>query len=144
MLNLPNGKVTLSQVLLPIAILGFVVVVFLGFQLTQIMRDRGNMHSAMAQQQKPLEDAMHVQDQLNALAIGTQKLADKGDKDAKGIIERMNKLGIKVNVNGPGMPPASSPGRAPMGAAPKGAPPNPDLGTAPRPYAPTPADQPPN
>jgi hypothetical protein len=125
MLNLPNGKVTLSQVLLPVGILAFVVFVFLGFQFTQILRDRDNMHQAMAQQEKALADALHVQEQLNALAVGTQKLADKGDKDAEAIIQRMNKLGIKVNVNAPGMPAAPAQGRAPMGAAPKAPPPPP-------------------
>ena len=125
MLNLPNGKVTLTQVLFPMSVLAFVIFLMLAFQFTQILRDREAMHQAKTQQDKPLEEAMTVSNQLNALAVGTQRLADKGDKGAKAIIERMDKLGIRVNVNGPGggMPPQGNgqggpAPRAPLGAAP--------------------------
>jgi hypothetical protein len=123
MLNLPNGKITPAQILMPVGILSLVVFVFLGFQFVEILHDRQNMHQAMEQQQQPLTDALKVQQQLNALAIGTQKLADKGDKDAEAIIQRMNKLGIKVNANAPGLPPGPPAPRAPIGAAPKAPPP---------------------
>jgi hypothetical protein len=137
MFNSPNGKLTLSQVLLPVGVLAFVVFVMLAFQFTQILRDREAMHQAKLQQDKPLEEAVNVQNQLNALAVGTQKLADKGNKGAKGIIERMNKLGIQVNVGGPGAPGAGAPpaggppARAPLGAAPSRQAPPPPLAEPP-------------
>src|ERR1700761_6583237 len=98
MFSLPNGKVTAAQILLPISLVSFVVFLFLAFQFTQVMRDRDAMHQALAQQDKPMEDVTKLQNQLNALAIGTQRLADGGNKDAKAIIDRMNKLGISVNM----------------------------------------------
>jgi len=98
MFNLPNGKVTVAQILLPVSLVAFVLFLLLAFEFTQVMRDRSAMRQAMAQQDKPVEEVQRVQTQLNALAIGTQKLADNGDSNAKGIIERMNKLGITVKM----------------------------------------------
>jgi hypothetical protein len=130
MFSLPNGKVTAAQILLPVSLVAFVVFLFLAFQFTQVMRDRDAMHQALAQQDKPMEDVQKLQAQLNSLAIGTQKLADNGDKDAKAIIDRMNKLGISVNMPPAGTPDASSgaspvppptPTKAMMPKAPKAA-----------------------
>ena len=129
MFNVTNGKVTPSQILMPVTVLAFVVFVLLGAQFFQNMRDRDGLHQAKMQQEKAFEDAMHVQEQLNALAVGTKQLADKGDKDAKAIIDRMNKLGIKVNAPpGAGMPMGN---RAPAGRAPMGSPPPPPPEEAP-------------
>src|SRR5580698_2236923 len=113
MFNLPNGKATPSQVLLPLCLVAFVLFVSLCAQFFQNMRDRDGLHQVRVQQEKPYEDAQHLQDQLNALAVGTKQLADKGDKDAKAIIERMNKIGIQVRS--PGM-------QAPMGMGRPGGP----------------------
>jgi|GEM_PF-1208022 hypothetical protein len=130
MFSLPNGKVTIGQVLFPVSLVAFVLFIMLAFQMTQIMRDREAMHQAKAQQDKPIEDAQKVQTQLSALALGTKKLADKGDKDAKGIIDRMSKLGITVNENAPVAPaagalPGAAPSAMPAMAAPQSAPPAP-------------------
>src|SRR5262249_19826858 len=117
MFNLPNGKATPSQILFPVMVLAIVVFVSMGIQFFQFMRDRNELHQARMQQEKAFEDASHLADQLNALAIGTKELADKGDKDAKGIIERMNKLGIDVKLPPGAQVPATAarmPGRAPM------------------------------
>jgi hypothetical protein len=113
MFSLPNGKVTAAQILLPVSLVAFVVFLFLAFQFTQIMKDRDAMHQALSQQDKPIEDVQKLQTQLKALAIGTQRLAENGDKDAKGIIDRMNKLGIQVN-----MPPGAGGASSSANAAP--------------------------
>ncbi len=124
MFSLPNGKMTIGQVLFPVSIVAFVMFLMLGFQLTQIMRDRDAMHQAREQQDKPLDEAKKVQNQLTALAVGTKKLSDKGDVNAKGIIDRMKKIGITVSDNPPGAtaaPGASMTGASPAnGAAPSG------------------------
>jgi hypothetical protein len=112
MFSLPNGKITLNQILLPVSLVAFVVFIMVAFQFTQILQDRGTMQQAKTQQQKPLEDAQRVDAQLNALAVGTLKLSEKGDKDAKAIIDRMKKLGITVNDKLPAA--AAVPPGAPM------------------------------
>jgi len=133
MLNVQNGKVTPCQLLLPIAITVFAFFISVAFQFTQILHDRTAMKDAFAQQAKPLDDTMHLQAQVNALALGTKKLADKGDKAAKTIIDKMKANGIQVN-EGPG-------GAQAPAAPPKAPPPGAMMRQAPPPAAP-PSDQP--
>jgi len=116
MFSLPNGKVTINQLLLPVTLVAFVIFMMVAFQFTQILQDRGAMQQAKAQQQKPLEDAQRIDAQLNALAVGTLKLSQKGDKNAKAIIDRMKKLGITVSDKPPGA--AAVPPTAPANAPP--------------------------
>ncbi|MBV8061093.1 MAG: hypothetical protein JO253_06170, partial [Alphaproteobacteria bacterium] len=59
------------------------------------------LQSVKSQQDKPLEETTKVQAQLNALALGTKKLADGGDKDAQTIITRMKQAGINIGENAP-------------------------------------------
>lgn len=76
------------------------------FQFTQILADRDNLHKAQEQVQKNIEQADKVLadnqkmlDQLNAIAIGTQRLADAGNPNAKEIVAQLSRLGIKINPN---------------------------------------------
>lgn len=91
-----DDKVTVAQVLFPVSLIGFVLFLFLAFQTSQLLNERESLHQARAQQDKPLEDAQKVGAQLNALAVGTLKLSQAGNKDAQGIIDRMKQLGITV------------------------------------------------
>ncbi len=91
-----NGSIVTSQLLFPMALVAFVVFLGTTFQTVQVFRDRAVLHQAKTQQDKPLEDSRKVQAQLEALAVGTLKLADQGDKNAQAIIERLKQLGISV------------------------------------------------
>jgi len=113
MFSLPNGKITIAQLLLPVSLVAFVLALMLAFQFTQILLERDAIKQAMTQQDKPLDDAKKVGTQLNALAMGTKKLADKGDKSAKAIIDRMKKMGISVGEPPPASPPSAAQGRNP-------------------------------
>lgn len=114
-----SNSLTAGEVTLVISLIAFVLFLSLGFQTVQILRDRDSLHQFMSQQDKPLEDSRKVQAQVSALALGTKKLADGGDKNAAAIIERMQKLGITVG------------GPAPEGAAPAAAAPAPAAPAAP-------------
>lgn len=90
-----------SLTILTAALLGFTV-----FQFTQIFVDRENIHMMQEQVKKNIEQADKVLadnqkmlDQLNAIAIGTQRLADAGNANAKEIVVQLNRLGIKINPN---------------------------------------------
>lgn len=121
-----------SVTILAVALLGFGI-----FQFTQILADRDNLHKAQEQVQKNIEQADKVLadnqkmlDQLNAIAIGTQRLADAGNANAKEIVGQLTRLGIKINPNfKPGqeqqgqpaaqqMQPMSAPPAAPQMAVP--------------------------
>ncbi len=90
-----------SVTILALALLGFTI-----FQFTQIFVDRDNIHLMQDQVKKNIEQADKVLadnqkmlDQLNAIAIGTQRLADAGNTNAKEIVVQLNRLGIKINPN---------------------------------------------
>ncbi|MDP9127136.1 MAG: hypothetical protein M3N08_02590 [Pseudomonadota bacterium] len=107
-----NSAFTASQILLPLSLVALVVFLGTAFQTTQVFRDRTTLHQVKAQQDKPLEDTRRLQAQLDALAVGTLKLADQGDKNAQAIIERLKKLGITVT-------PPKTDAAAPMATAPE-------------------------
>lgn len=91
-----ESTLTPCQVLLPVSLIAFVVALSLAFQTTQIVRDHDFLQTAKSQQDKPLEETAKVQAQLTALAFGTKKLADGGDKDAQAIVTRMKQAGISI------------------------------------------------
>jgi hypothetical protein len=92
-----ESKVTAGQLIFPVSLIAFVVFIMLAFQTSQLLRERDALHAAKTQQDKPLVDSQKVQAQLDALALGTKKLADQGNKDAQAIIDRMKQAGITVN-----------------------------------------------
>ena len=95
-------KSLLTHVLLPLST-AFVLCLLLGFQATQVMRDRAALRQAMSQQDFPSLRARKVQAQVEALAMGTKRLSQSGDKNAQGIIDKLQQAGISV-----GTPPAAA------------------------------------
>ena len=91
-------KVTTSNIMLPLVLVAFTLFLSLAFQMTQVMRDREALHQVKTQQDKPLEDVQKLQAQLSALALGTRKLADGGDPNAKAIIAQLKQAGITVGA----------------------------------------------
>jgi hypothetical protein len=89
--------VTPNCLLVPVGLMAAALVLFFGFQSSQIIRERAMLQETKAQQQPTLEQGQKVQQQLEALSFGTLKLADEGNKNAKAIIARMKELGITVN-----------------------------------------------
>ncbi len=106
-------KITAGQLIFPVSLISFVVFIMLAFQTSQLLRERDALHFAKAQQDKPLEESQKVQAQVNALAVGTKKLADQGNKGAAAIIDRMKQAGVTVN----GAPKAAIPSVAPIAPA---------------------------
>lgn len=118
-----------SVAILAVALLGFTL-----FQLSQILTDRGNLGKLheqaaknMEQVDKVLAENQKMLDQLNAIAIGTQRLADSGNPNAKEIVAQLTKLGIKINPNfkedqekAAAEAAAKAAGSAPAAAAPQG------------------------
>jgi len=93
-----NERLTTGQLLIPVCLIAFVVFVLLAFQTTQIVRERNALNDALTQQASAVEQAQKVDAQVNALAAGTAKLADKGDKNAEAIVTRMKQLGITLGT----------------------------------------------
>lgn len=107
-------KITSIQALFPVALLSFVMTLFLGFQTSMMVSDRAVLQDTVKQQQQPLEQAEKVRGQANALAVGTLRLAKEGNKDAQMIIEQLKKAGIEVSDQPQG---SAAPAAAPAPAA---------------------------
>jgi len=102
-----SDKITATQLALPVFLLTVAVTGFLAFQTTLLVSDRSGLHQAYTQQDKPLEQIAKIKAQLNALAIGTLKLSQQGNKDAEIIITQMKKAGIDVSDQAPAEAPAT-------------------------------------
>ena len=70
------------------------------------MTDRANLEKAksavadrIVEADKVLAENQKMLDQMNAIATGTQRLADAGNANAKEIVTQLNRLGIKINPN---------------------------------------------
>lgn len=100
-------RLTTRHLLIPVSLMALTMFLVMSFQTMQILRDRDSLNMAKGQQEKAFEDSNRLQGQLNALLTGTKKLSDAGNKDAKGIVEKLKSMGIEINL-----PPAQQAGAA--------------------------------
>ncbi|NTU76788.1 MAG: hypothetical protein HGA90_03095 [Alphaproteobacteria bacterium] len=106
-----DNRVTVTHLLVPISLLAFIMTLLFAFQTTQILRERDGLNLAKGQQEKAFEDSQRLQTQLQALVVGTQKLAEGGNKNAQAIAARLKQLG--VTVGDPNAPALSATPEAP-------------------------------
>lgn len=88
------AKIFPYQILLPVGLTAFVLFCLLAFQTSQILLERASLRQTKTKQDAPLEDAVKLQAQFSALAIGTKNLATNGDKNAIVIINLLNQIGV--------------------------------------------------
>ncbi len=81
----------------PLFILGLVMVAWFAFQAMQLRAERDAMVDVMASQEKPVTDSKKLRDALDALAKGTQQLADGGNANARLIVDELKKHGVTIN-----------------------------------------------
>lgn len=74
------------------------VVLVLGSNLVDISRFHTALTKAQVQQQISLEAATRAETQLDALAKGTQALAEAGNPNARAILGVLRQNGIQVNA----------------------------------------------
>lgn len=91
--------ITIRQLLFPISLMSFILLILLSFQTAQILRDRDALHEAKGQQEQPFAEAQKLQTQLTALVLGTQKLADQGNKNAQPIVNKLKEMGVLAGSN---------------------------------------------
>jgi hypothetical protein len=83
-----------SKLLLPVMLLSIAFTGFLVFQTTLLLSDRASMITAYGEQAKTLEQVEKVRTQVSALVKGVVDLSQKGNKNAKTIVNDMKKAGI--------------------------------------------------
>ena len=91
-----NTKQTLPLLLVIIGL-----VIWFSFQTTQLYNERQNLETMHANQEKIIADAGKMRSQLDAIAAGTQRLADQGNTNAQTIVGQLAKSGISINPKQP-------------------------------------------
>ncbi|NBX73119.1 MAG: hypothetical protein EBZ69_05505 [Alphaproteobacteria bacterium] len=74
--------------------LSFAVFLFFAFQMQNIMTERHSLQQMLTTQEPQLTQLKELQDKLDKLAVGTQQLAEAGNKNAVEIVEEYKKQGI--------------------------------------------------
>jgi hypothetical protein len=82
------------------ALVTLVVAFFLtiAFQTYQLIHDHSNLENAQAGQQAPLEQAVQMRQETEGLAGDIAALADKGNANAKQIVDGMRAQGIALRT----------------------------------------------
>lgn len=80
-----------------LAILAIAFFLSVAFQTYMLVRDYANLQSAQAGQQTPLEQALQMRQETEALAGDIAALADKGNSNAKQIVDSMRQQGIAMH-----------------------------------------------
>lgn len=80
----------------PIFLLATALMGLLLFQTTQLSRERANLHQLAENQQQPLEEAKELRAQLNGVAADLARLAERGNHNAKKVVEELASRGITI------------------------------------------------
>lgn len=82
---------------LPLLLATASFLLLMGFQTTQLLRDREAIKTASAQIEQPTEKATKLRNSLDALAADTQRLADAGNASAQRLIVELRNRGVTIN-----------------------------------------------
>ena len=83
----------------PVLLLALAVALWFCFQTVQLLKERAALGTTMAAQDKTMQEAKKLRDSLDAVARETALLADRGNQNAKLIVDELRKRGITINPN---------------------------------------------
>ncbi|EXI75743.1 MAG TPA: hypothetical protein DIT03_07575 [Candidatus Accumulibacter sp.] len=86
-----------GNVFLPICLLAVAMVIWSGFQASQLYQERNSLASLRSNQEATFRNAEKMRAQLEALASGTQKLATAGNRNAQAMVGALQQRGITIN-----------------------------------------------
>jgi len=72
----------------------------IAFQCYELIREHSNLETALQGQQTPLEQAVQMRQETDALAGDTAALADKGNANAKQVVATLQQQGIALRAPG--------------------------------------------
>ena len=99
---------------IPILILALAFVGWSGFQTTQLVQEKTALATLKISQDKQTEDSKKLRESLDKLAKGTLALSDRGNPNARLIVDELRRRGITISAESP--PPAAAPAAAPAPA----------------------------
>lgn len=82
---------------LPLLLVIMALVIWFSFQTVQLFKERQNLKTMHANQDQIIADAGKMRSQLDAIATGTQRLAEQGNTNAQTIVQQLAKSGISIN-----------------------------------------------
>lgn len=82
---------------LPLLLIIMALLIWSTFQTVQLYKERQSLKTAHDNQGQIIADAGKMRTQLDAIAAGTQRLADQGNANAQTIVQQLAKSGISIN-----------------------------------------------
>lgn len=83
---------------LPLGLTLVALLVWFGFQTTQIVVERSNLRTLKANLDVAMQDSQTLQAQLHSLVTKTAGLADQGNAAAKAVVDELEKKGIPIKA----------------------------------------------
>jgi hypothetical protein len=107
----------------PLLLLLIGLLIWSGAQMFQLLNERSTLKTLLSNQAAPYAASQKLRVQLDAVASGTQRLADQGNQNARLVVEELRKRGITINPSAaPVQLPAPGALPPPGGTAPAPAP----------------------
>lgn len=95
----------------PALLLALAVIGWSGFQAVQLVRERGNLQTAIGNQETRVEQSQKLRSRFESLATGLARLARTGNANATVLVEELRRRGFKLEGDDPqGSAPGSAPG----------------------------------
>ena len=94
-----------SNVFVPMLLMALAIVGWLGFQSTQLWRERQQLKELQTGLASQADAATKLRASLDAVATATAKLASEGNDSARVIVEELRKRGVTINPQGVPRPP---------------------------------------
>ena len=89
---------------LPLLLVIIALVAWSAFQTVQLYTERQNLKAAYDNQEQLVTNAQKMRAQLDALAAGTKRLADRGNANAQMIEQQLAQNGISINPDQQAVP----------------------------------------
>ena len=97
-----NSRKESSPLEIPVLLIMLALLIWGGFQTTQLIKERLNLRQAMDEQEQLVVNGKKMRTQLDAIAAGTKRLADQGNANAQMIVQQLAKNGININPSAQG------------------------------------------
>lgn len=83
-----------SPLTIPFNITLVALLLFFGFQMLQLIIERGNLGTVKSNQDAALQEAQKIQEQFKTLVGKTNQLADQGHAGARMVMEGLQRQGL--------------------------------------------------
>lgn len=93
----PLASACNRNVFVPLAVGLLAMLIWVGFQASQMVREQDNLKQVYANQDSSLQAAQKMRTQMDVIAAGTVKLANQGNANAKMIIQALAERGITID-----------------------------------------------